>query len=284
MANPKIIPKKSTVVAKVPMTSDLESGEICINHADKKLYAKHPSTGAIQEIGGMLVHSHDELYSPDSSQVLELQNNSNLTITAGGATKTFTLPSASGTFATLSDIITSGGAELEDLQIPDSMVGIYISVNGGDSTLQKTGTSNGKNFYTYSDDDGGYVSVYYTGSQWRADWGASGFSSGFSLAAAGNTTYPWQATWSDVSVTRIGTYNAALAPAPLAALGYSGISTKAARADHVHPLPTASDIGAIGAIVNNISDSNPVNTIRAITSTEYDALASADPNTIYFII
>jgi hypothetical protein len=112
----------------------------------------------------------------------------------------------------------------------------------------------------------------------------SGFSSGFSLAAAGNTTYPWQATWSDVSVTRIGTYNAALAPAPLAALGYSGISTKAARADHVHPLPTASDIGAIGAIVNNISDSNPVNTIRAITSTEYDALASADPNTIYFII
>jgi hypothetical protein len=104
MANPKIIPKKSTVVAKVPMTSDLESGEICINHADKKLYAKHPSTGAIQEIGGMLVHSHDELYSPDSSQVLELQNNSNLTITAGGATKTFSLPSASGTIATLSDI------------------------------------------------------------------------------------------------------------------------------------------------------------------------------------
>jgi hypothetical protein len=97
MANPKIIPKKSTVVAKVPMTSDLESGEICINHADKKLYAKHPSTGAIQEIGGMLVHSHDELYSPDSSQVLELQNNSNLTITSGGATKTFALPSASGT-------------------------------------------------------------------------------------------------------------------------------------------------------------------------------------------
>ena len=104
MANPKIIPKKSTVVAKVPMTSDLESGEICINHADKKLYAKHPSTGAIQEIGGMLVHSHDELYSPDSSQVLELQNNSDLTITAGGATKTFTLPSASGTIATLDDI------------------------------------------------------------------------------------------------------------------------------------------------------------------------------------
>ena len=103
MANPIIVPKKS-VISKIPQSSDLASGEICINHADKKLYAKHPSTGAIQEIGGMSVHSHDEIYSPDSSQVLELQNNSDLTITAGGSTKTFVLPSASGTIATLSDI------------------------------------------------------------------------------------------------------------------------------------------------------------------------------------
>jgi len=103
MANPIIVPKKS-VISKIPLSTDLASGEICINHADKKLYAKHPSTGAIQEIGGMSVHSHDEIYSPDSSQLLELQNNGNLTITAGGATKTFTLPSASGTLATLNDI------------------------------------------------------------------------------------------------------------------------------------------------------------------------------------
>ena len=106
MANPIIVPKKS-VISKIPLSTDLASGEICINHADKKLYAKHPSTGAIQEIGGMSVHSHDEIYSPDSSQILELQNNSNLTITAGGSTKTFTLPSASGTIATLSDITAS---------------------------------------------------------------------------------------------------------------------------------------------------------------------------------
>jgi hypothetical protein len=107
MANPIIVPKKSTIAARVPANADLASGEICINHADKKLYAKHPSTGAIQEIGGMSVHSHDEIYSPDSSQVLELQNNGNLTITAGGTTKTFTLPSSSGTIATLGDITAS---------------------------------------------------------------------------------------------------------------------------------------------------------------------------------
>jgi hypothetical protein len=109
MANPRIIPKKSVQSLKVPLTSDLQNGEICINHADKKLYAKHPSTGAIQEIGGMSVHSHDELYSPDSSQLLELQNNGNITITVGGITKTFTFPNVSGTLATLSNV--TGGSQ-----------------------------------------------------------------------------------------------------------------------------------------------------------------------------
>ena len=99
MAASKIIPKKS-VVSKIPLSTDLENGEICINHADRKLYAKHPSTGAIQEIGAY-EHSHDELYSLNGTQHLELQNNGSLVL--NGST-TLTLPSASGTIATLSDI------------------------------------------------------------------------------------------------------------------------------------------------------------------------------------
>ena len=51
MAN-VLIPKKSTVAAKVPTTSDLALGEIAINHADAKLFARHPVSGAVQEIGG----------------------------------------------------------------------------------------------------------------------------------------------------------------------------------------------------------------------------------------
>jgi hypothetical protein len=138
MANPIIVPKKS-VISKIPQSSDLASGEICINHADKKLYAKHPSTGAIQEIGGMSVHSHDEIYSPDSSQVLELQNNSNLTITAGGTTKTFTLPSASGTIATLSDItgsvagVTSVNTRTGEVTLIKSDVGLGNVDNTSDA-------------------------------------------------------------------------------------------------------------------------------------------------------
>ena len=138
MANPIIVPKKS-VISKIPQSSDLASGEICINHADKKLYAKHPSTGVIQEIGGMSVHSHDEIYSPDSSQVLELQNNSDLTITAGGATKTFVLPSASGTIATLSDItgsvsgVTSVNTRTGAVTIDKTDVGLGNADNTSDA-------------------------------------------------------------------------------------------------------------------------------------------------------
>ena len=51
MAN-VLIPKKSTVAAKVPTTSDLALGEIAINHADAKLFARHPVSGAVQQIGG----------------------------------------------------------------------------------------------------------------------------------------------------------------------------------------------------------------------------------------
>jgi hypothetical protein len=49
---PQIIPKKSTVVAKQPTTSDLALGEIAINHADAKLFSRHPVSGVVQEIGG----------------------------------------------------------------------------------------------------------------------------------------------------------------------------------------------------------------------------------------
>lgn len=91
MANPRIIPKKSVQAGRVPLTTDLEGGEICINHTDKKLYAKNPSTGAIQEIGGGIgEHSHDELYSSDSSKHLELQNNGDLVLNTGASTITMT--------------------------------------------------------------------------------------------------------------------------------------------------------------------------------------------------
>jgi hypothetical protein len=40
MAN-KVLLKKSSVAAKVPLTTDLEYGELAINYADGKLYFKN---------------------------------------------------------------------------------------------------------------------------------------------------------------------------------------------------------------------------------------------------
>jgi hypothetical protein len=49
MAN-KIILKKSSVAAKVPLATDLEVGEIAVNLADKKLYSKNAG-GTVVELG-----------------------------------------------------------------------------------------------------------------------------------------------------------------------------------------------------------------------------------------
>ena len=47
----KIILKKSAVAAKVPLTSDLDYGELALNYVDGKLYYKN-SSNVISSIGG----------------------------------------------------------------------------------------------------------------------------------------------------------------------------------------------------------------------------------------
>ena len=52
MANPQIIPKRSTVTGRIPSTTDLALGEICVNHADRRLYSRNPSTGEVYKLAG----------------------------------------------------------------------------------------------------------------------------------------------------------------------------------------------------------------------------------------
>ena len=51
MANPTLIPKKSTVAGKIPTTSDLALGEICVNHTDRRIYARSPN-GEVYKLAG----------------------------------------------------------------------------------------------------------------------------------------------------------------------------------------------------------------------------------------
>ena len=60
---PKVITKKSTVVGKVPVPTDLDIGELAVNTADKKLYTKH-SNNAVVQIGTTITVSSTAPASP----------------------------------------------------------------------------------------------------------------------------------------------------------------------------------------------------------------------------
>ena len=60
---PKVITKKSTVVGKVPVHTDLDIGELAVNTADKKLYTKH-SDNAVVQIGTTITISSTAPASP----------------------------------------------------------------------------------------------------------------------------------------------------------------------------------------------------------------------------
>jgi hypothetical protein len=52
MPNPTIIPKKSVQSGAVPTTSQLSLGEICVNHSDRRIYSRNPSTGEVYRLAG----------------------------------------------------------------------------------------------------------------------------------------------------------------------------------------------------------------------------------------
>ena len=52
MANPKIIPKKSVLANAVPSVENLALGEICVNHTDRRLFARNPATGEVYKLAG----------------------------------------------------------------------------------------------------------------------------------------------------------------------------------------------------------------------------------------
>lgn len=53
---PRVITKKSTIANKVPVSSDLEIGELAVNTADRKLYTKH-SDGSVVLLGTFITVS-----------------------------------------------------------------------------------------------------------------------------------------------------------------------------------------------------------------------------------
>ena len=54
----RLITKKSTVAAKVPLAADLEIGELAVNTADAKIYTKHSDGNVVGMKAEPLAHTH----------------------------------------------------------------------------------------------------------------------------------------------------------------------------------------------------------------------------------
>lgn len=286
MASPKIIPKKSVQSAKIPLSSDLESGEICINHADKILYAKHPSTGAIQEIGSLSAHSHDELYSIDSSQHLELQNNGTLVL--NGST-TLTLPSVSGTLATLADITagqqadwnaTSGSAEI--LNKPTFAT---VATSGSYSDLSNkptlgTAAATDATDYATAAQGAKADSALQTSAltPYRTSAAQDAIDAGF---AASTHAHPLSAiTQSSATNGQVATWDGvAWVPSTPAA---AGVSSVAGRTGAV-TLAVADVANAVGSVTTGVANSTQITNMMQITQAGYNAITPA-ANTLYIIV
>ena len=92
---PTVITKKSTVAAKVPLSTDLQVGELAVNTADKILYTKH-SDNSIVKLGGVPAGTIAQVQFNDGTS---FAGDSGLTydatakaLTIGGATVTSSNP------------------------------------------------------------------------------------------------------------------------------------------------------------------------------------------------
>jgi hypothetical protein len=134
-----------------------------------------------------------------------------------------------------------GAAALQDAD-PDSSAPVLFNGN----ILILYGNSNGKNYYHGRDAQDATIryDLTWNGSAWQVvtafDDGTGGPVPSGTNYATGNTTYPWLATWSGITVTR----KAVNYTQSLSVNSSAGVSTTASRSDHVHALPSLAQIGA----------------------------------------
>ena len=73
----RLITKKSTVAAKVPLAADLEIGELAVNTADAKIYTKHSDGNVVGMKAEPLAHTHANA-TPSAAGFMSAQDKAKL--------------------------------------------------------------------------------------------------------------------------------------------------------------------------------------------------------------
>lgn len=286
MAN-RISVLKSEAVGVIPTASAMAVGEIAVNYADKKIYGKHPGSGAVVQVAASPIHSH------------ALSD-----LTQSGATSGQVV-AWNGTAWVPSDFAAS------DLPLDFTGVlynGIFIPL---------TGVQNDRNYYFLGgvpfEGMSANYSIYWDGSQWvsffEAGDGEGAYSSRTNYAI-GDTEFPAQASWqsnpgygggpapeilstiephahklsdlaqSGATTGQVATWNGtAWAPSTPAA---AGVSSVAGRTGAV-TLTLADVPNAVGSVVSGINNATPITNMMQITTAGYNAIIPA-ANTLYIIV
>ena len=254
MAN-KVLLKKSSVVDKVPVTGDLDYGELALNYADGKLYFKNSSNNIKSFLSSL------GYFTSISSNTTAVSGNSYLADTTAG-TFTLTLPAspANGDMVVIADAASFGTNPL--------------TVGRNSSTIANISEDLSLNIDSVS------VTLVYDGSTWEVftQLGARG---GDLITSSSNTTFT-NKTISGSSNTLSNIGNASLTNSSVTingtsvSLGGSGTVTAAAGTLTGSTLAsgvTASSLTSVGTLTS-LSTSGAITSTAAATTPTIESRAN----------
>ena len=149
MAN-KIVLKKSSVAAKVPLTTDLDYGELALNYADEKLYFKN-STNVVKSFNvtqsALTIGTGLSGTSYNGTSAVTIAIDSTVATLTGTQTLTNkTIAAASNTISGLTNANLSGSAGITNANLANSSVtinGTAVSLGGSATVTAAAGTLTG---------------------------------------------------------------------------------------------------------------------------------------------
>jgi hypothetical protein len=234
----KVLLKKSSVAAKVPLTTDLDYGELALNYADGKLYFKN-SSNAVQSFGSTS-------YIKVTTNTTAIAGKGYIADTTAG-TFTITLPAspATGDSVTIAD-----GASFLTTPLTVSRNGSTISDVADDLSLNIEGVS---------------VTFVYDGNTWEVytQVGAQG-GDGNVITASGTTTFT-NKTVSLGSNTITGTtsqFNTALTDGDFATLAGTETLTNKTLTSPTISGTIAGDHSMSGIVTLNYTGASSVSTLN----------------------